>query len=349
MKKIIAIGIIGVVVVMVGWWLGRYFKPVFNPRGRVETVKVGELEKYDFDRLRQRGGVASEIKILGEIREVEERRKNQNLNYSRPFTTKQISFETEGKKMTGMMNLPAGKQVIFPEKSSPIPVVIMVRGYAEKVGYYSGSGSWRVADRLAEAGIATISLDFLGYAQSDGESLDMLAARFEKVTALMDLVASVRALPWVDKNRIGFWAHSNGGQIVLSTLEAMGGKYPTVLWAPMTNPFPKSVIDTASDLDDGGKVVKMAIANFEKKYDVRRYAFENYYDWIQAPILIHQGPADEWCKVEWQEEVVGKLKSLGKNARLEIHPGDDHNFKKSWEGVVTSDLEFFKNNLNADN
>jgi dipeptidyl aminopeptidase/acylaminoacyl peptidase len=155
----------------------------------------------------------------------------------------------------------------------------------------------------------------------------------------------VKNLPWVDKSKIGIWAHSNGGQIALSVLEISDWDYPTVLWAPMTNPFPKSVLDTASDLDDGGKLVIKAIADFEASYDSRRYAFENYYDWIRAPILILQGTADEWCKVEWQEEVVNNLVRLGKKADLRVYNGDDHNLKNNWQEAVEETKKWLIINL----
>jgi alpha-beta hydrolase superfamily lysophospholipase len=113
----------------------------------------------------------------------------------------------------------------YPERSSLSKVVIMVRGYAEKEGYYVGSGSYRMADELAKNGLVTISVDFLGFGNSEAESTDVLEARFEKVVTVMDLVATVKSLPWVDKNRVGIWAHSNGGQIVLSTVEVLGRKY----------------------------------------------------------------------------------------------------------------------------
>jgi alpha-beta hydrolase superfamily lysophospholipase len=234
----------------------------------------------------------------------------------------------------------------YPEKSSLSKVIIMIRGYADKPGYYPGSGTWRVADRLAEAGYTTISLDFLGYADSDVESADMMAARFEKVNAVMDLIESVKQLPWVDKDHIGIWAHSNGGQIALSVLEVSGAKYPTVLWAPMTNPFPQSILDTASSLDDGGVAVRAALAEFEKHYDARRYAFENYYQWINAPVLIQQGTADDQVKVEWQQKVVTGLKQMGKTVGLVTYQGDDHNLKNNWEEAVIKDTVFFGNNLN---
>ena len=76
-------------------------------------------------------------------------------------------------------------------------------------------------------------------------------------------------------------------------------------------------------------MVKKVIADFEKYYDVRRYAFENYYDWIESPVLINQGTADYWCKVEWQEKVIGELKKRNNEAVLRIWSGDDHNLAKN--------------------
>lgn len=300
------------------------------------------LQKYDFDSLRKRVPVASEIQILGPIKEVEDRRANLGIKekYILPagrqtFTTREISFVSDGRKVSGMINY-------HPERSSLSPVVIMVRGYAEKVGYYPGSGSWRMADELAKQGYATISLDFLGYANSEGESTDMLEARFHKVVEVLDLLESVKRIPWVDKNRIGFWAHSNGGQIVMSVLEVTGGKYPTVMWAPMTQPFPESVLSTI----DEGSPVKAAIDEFQRHYDARRYAFDNYYQWINSPILIQQGTADEWVKVDWQQEVVAKLREFDKKAELVIYDGADHNLGGAWEAAATMAVDFFRVNAN---
>lgn len=201
----------------------------------------------------------------------------------RDYETQVFTFESEGRTISGTLNIPN------PELSSLKKAVILVRGYAEEEGYYPGSGTWKVAWILANEGYATFSIDFLGYGLSDEESTDVLEARFVKVANVMDLIESVKALPWVDKENIGIWAHSNGGQIVLSVLETLGGNYPTVLWAPMTQTFPESVLSTI----EADSPVKAVIQDFEKHYDSRRYAFENYYDWIEAPILIQQGTADE--------------------------------------------------------
>ena len=220
-------------------------------------------------------------------------------------------------------------------------IVIMIRGYAPKENYYVGSGTWKVADELAKAGYATISLDFLGYGNSDGDSQDVLEARFHKVVEVLDLIESVKQLPWVDKNKIGIWAHSNGGQIALSVLEITGEKYPTVLWAPMTNPFPQSLIDTADEGLERQKATDF-VNLFLKYYDGRRYAFENYYEWINAPILIQQGTADSQVKVEWQQSLQSRLKELNKEIDLVIYDDADHNLKGSWDEAVVRDVKFYQ-------
>lgn len=325
--------LIPVVGVTVFFWPKGWHNPFVKNN---ESLNLN-LEKYDTDTLMKRGGRVSEIKIVGVAEEVEKRvAANKNLNKNRGYKTQVFTFASDGKTISGTVNIP------HPEQSSLKKAIILVRGYAELKGYYSGSGTWKVAEILAKEGYATFSIDFLGYGLSDEESTDVLEARFVKVAQLMDLIESVRAIPWIDKNKIGIWAHSNGGQIVLSTLETSGGKYPTTLWAPMTNPFPQSVLETI----DEGSPVKGAIEEFQKHYDSRRYAFENYYDWVEAPVLIQQGTADEWCQVDWQKQVVAGLKKAGKKAELVIYPDNDHNFTKSWDEAVTRDIEFYREELN---
>ncbi|HOZ81108.1 MAG TPA: prolyl oligopeptidase family serine peptidase [Candidatus Woesebacteria bacterium] len=315
MKKLKGLILITVLMVVLG---GCGIK---DPKGNVKEIISHNLEKYDFDSLSKRQGEASEIKITQE-----------KAKYGSGVV---YSFTSQGKKISGTM------VDLHPEMSKLRPAIVMIRGYAPTEGYYPGSGSWRVAEELAKEGYVTFSIDFLGYGQSDSGSADALEARFEKVINVMDLIESIKKLPWIDQNKIGIWAHSNGGQITLSVLEVTGGNYPTVLWAPMTNPFPQSLIDTADEGEEKQKAIEY-VNLFLKYYDGRRYAVENYWEKIKAPILIQQGTADEWCEVEWQEKVVKSLKDLGKKAELVIYRGSDHNLKKDWSEAVRKDLEWFK-------
>lgn len=318
--------------------VGYYFWPekIISPIVNVNFTEKS-LEKYDFDALSKRQGIASDIEILGKIEAVEKRRALLRQGSGRmDFTTREIRFKSDEKKISGMMN--------YFNDDKKHGIIIMIRGYAEKEGYYPGYGTWKVADELAKQGYATISLDFLGYGNSEAESSDVLEARFHKVIEVLDLIQSVKQLPWVDKSKIGIWAHSNGGQIALSVLEITGERYPTVLWAPMTLPFPQSLIDTADEGEARQKATDF-VNLFEKYYDSRRYAFENYYEWINSSILIQQGTADLQVKVEWQQEVVNNLKLLNKNVELQIIEGADHNMGGSWSEAVEKDVEWFNTKI----
>ncbi|MDD4785323.1 MAG: prolyl oligopeptidase family serine peptidase [Candidatus Shapirobacteria bacterium] len=317
---------------------------IISPLNRFEerqTENVGEnkkntgwLAKYNFENLRKRENLASEIKKIGKVLVVEEARKDPV-----DFESKAITFESNGKKISGMMNIP------LTPMSNKLPVIIMIRGYADSEGYFIGSGSWKAADELARNGFVTVSLDFLGFGLSDDESTDILEARFEKPVSVLDLIESVKQLDIVDPNKIGIWAHSNGGQIAISVLEITGKNYPTVLWAPMTNPFPKSILETIDEKSESGKMVKQKIEEFEKDYDSELYSIDNFYSWIEAPILIHQGTADVWCEVKWQQDLQKKLKKLGKEVVLDIRKGSDHNLKQSWDEVMKMDISFFREKL----
>jgi len=302
---------------------------------------TGYLAKYNFINLRERKYVASEIKKIGRATIVDDARKElvkrgDLVDKNFDFETWAISFSSNGKNISGMMNLPVG----YENKKSP--AIIMIRGFAESSDYFIGSGSWRAADELARNGYVTVSLDFLGFGLSDGESKDILEARFEKPIGVLDLIESVKNLDFVDKDKIGIWAHSNGGQIAISVLEITGKYYPTVLWAPMTNPFPQSILETINDESEASLIVRRKIEDFEKEYDSRLYSIDTFYDLIMAPIIIHQGTEDVWCKVDWQVTFKNKLNLLGKEVILEIEEGNDHNLKQSWDRVMERDLKFFE-------
>ncbi len=342
MKRILIIVLVGAGLIGLGgggWIYYWKHKATLVPLGAEQPAISKNLEQYDFDALRLRGGKAGAFELLGEPKEVTILRKR--IKEKVTWVSKEYRFMSDGKWVSGVINVPVLRQA---QDVKRYPTIIMIRGYAEKVGYYPGSGSWKMADYLAKEGYVTISIDFLGYGLSDSESSDVMEARFAKVSQVLDLLATIKQQSFVDPARVGIWAHSNGGQIALSVLEATGEDYPTVLWAPMTQPFPQSVLDTSESDPDGGAGARAMIAQFTKYYDARRYAFENYYSWVKSPVEIFQGTHDVWCKVEWQQTVVDALNTHGQQATLRVVEGDDHNFSKNWEQVAKETLAYYRLN-----
>ncbi|MBL7078061.1 dienelactone hydrolase family protein [Candidatus Shapirobacteria bacterium] len=284
--------------------------------------------EYSFDSLSQKKYEGSQIKLEREILKEEK------------YTSWVFSYLSDGQKVTGQLNL--------PKKTGKSPVVIMLRGYADKEIYFTGLGTRKAAGVLAENGFITFAPDFLGFGGSDSETTDVLLNRFKRPVTVLNLIASLNNFPQADLNHVFLWAHSNGGQIALSVLEISGFNYPATLWAPVTLGFPECVLDyiDQENLTPEAQKVLSAVNDFETTYDPKIFSTDNYYQKINAPIQIHQGGADPWVPAEWQEDLIKELNKLKKEVTYYYYPQADHNLEPSWDTVVQKDLEFFNRFLN---
>lgn len=237
-------------------------------------------------------------------------------------------FDSDGKKVTGLAHIPA--------KCGKCPVIVQFRGYVDKEIYKPGVGTKRTAEVFAKNEFISLAPDGLGYGGSDNPSDDVFEERFQTYTTALNLLAGVEK--WQMTNgEIGVWGHSNGGQIALTVLEISQKEYPTVLWAPVSKPFPYSILYYTDEAEDRGKALRKKLAEFEKDYDVELYSLTNYLDRIKAPILIQQGMADEAVPKKWTDELVRNLE-----ADYVVYSGADHNLTPGWNNVVNRDIEFFK-------
>lgn len=297
--------------------------PVGNKNSETES-RV--LDKYSFENLKTREPFLSEV-VLGE-----------EIESQTDFLSQNFSFESEAGKVSGMLTR--------PKKEGKFPAIIMIRGWIEPATYETGDGTWRVAEELAKSGFATLAPDFLGYGDSDNPPDNVWAERFLKPTTVMDLIASLDSLDFVENEKIGIWGHSNGGMISLAVLEISGQGYPTVLWAPVCKPFPYDILVYTDDYDDKGKALRRNLAMFEARYDVDKYSIDEYFDWIIGSLQIHQGTADEWIEKEWTDQLVEDLKNEEVEYEYYVYQGADHNLKPSWNKAVLRTVEFYKNSLN---
>lgn len=301
----------------------------FEFSSKIPAITPKPLLSYTFDNLAKRSYVRSEIKTGEEL----------TFYSGEKYEAKLFEFLSDGKKVTGQINIP------MTPMSNKMPVIIMLRGYVDREIYETGIGTNKVAGMLASEGYVTLAPDFLGYGGSDMPENDVWWERFSNPVVVLNLIASLDSLGFVDSSKIGIWAHSNGGQIALSVLEIMGKDYPTTLWAPVTKPFPYSILYYTDEFEDYGKVLRIEIARLERDYDVQEFSIENYFDRIQAPIQIHQGTSDDAVPVEWSNEFVAEMKELDKEIEYFVWEGADHNMLGSWNEVVAKDLEFFAKEL----
>lgn len=333
-KLIIIVSFILLVAVAVGYVLLISNNKIISP---LSSIKEKPLDKYTFARLKETKFSESPITFGKLIKDVG------------GFVSYVFYFSVEDKKVSGLANI--------PKNPGTYPIIIMFRGYVDKEKYSAGEGTKRAGEVFAQNGFITLAPDFLGYGESASPSANSIEERFQTYTTALTLLASVGNInnslqrnefnARAETGKIGIWGHSNGGHIALSVLEITGKNYPTVLWAPVSKPFPYSILYYTDEFDDRGKMLRKVLADFEKDYDAELYSPLNYYQWIKAPIQLDQGSADESVPVQWSDELVKELEKLQKDVDYFIYPGDDHNLQPNgWSQAVERSLVFYRKYFN---
>lgn len=309
---------------------------LLSPLGH-EEYKLQEkpLKMYTFENLKKRRFYGSEITFGNLVKETDE------------VKSYLFYFTSENKKVSGLANIPF--------RAGEFPIVVMFRGYIDREEYLSGEGTRRAGEVLAKRGFITLAPDFFGYGESASPSANPIEERFEKYTTALDLLASLKYIPKalvsvggttikVKLDQVALWGHSNGGQVALSILAITGEKYPTVLWAPVSKPFPYSILYYTDEFADHGKALRKVLAEFEKDYDAEQYSPANFLDWIdeETPIQLHQGGADDAVPQDWSDELYNTLTELGKDINYYTYPVEDHNFSRgSWTTVISRTISFY--------
>jgi dipeptidyl aminopeptidase/acylaminoacyl peptidase len=335
-KSVIFIILLILTGMLAGWLFHTYYNSQNTPSSPIAQIKPRPLDKYTIENLSR--AEIKPVKIeVGEILKEEDN----FTSYLFSFTFDPTLTGKEAKKVTGLINIPKG--------SEPFPLIIMLRGYVDQKIYQTGDGSRRAGEYFAANGFITVAPDFLGYGGSDPEAANIFESRFQTYTTALVLLKSLTSnqnanLP-INRNAVFLWGHSNGGQIALTTLEVTQASYPTVLWAPVSKPFPYSILYYTDESSDRGKLIRRELAEFETTYDPDLYAIDLYFDRLKAPLQLHQGTLDDAVPREWSDALSKALKALEIDVAYFIYPGADHNLNPAWETVVERNLAFFRENL----
>jgi len=372
--------------VVAGYYLTTNFlfpqNSFLSPFIEQAEVATKPLQKYSLANLSQMEFVPSPITIKEEIEKGD------------GFVEYLLTFSTMGRTMSGHLILPTAFALHPDQTDPPNKIIILIRGWADQTTYTTGSGTKPVARELAKQGYATLAPDFFGYGQSDPEPTNEWETRFVKPVNVIELYKSVQSFGVKDgrldlpehlqitlpaTNKIGFWGHSNGGQVALTVLETLSQPIPTVLWAPVTAPFPYSILYFGNDLEDEGQQQRAWIAIFEKTYNALDFSLTQHLNQLTGPIQLHQGSADTDAPQTWNDRFAflveaennKRLKTLTPAATVTlnqnpsqtpppqistlppidltyfIYQGADHNLRPitHWNTAVSRDLVFFQTHL----
>lgn len=346
-------------------FLSQSTNELISPWVENPLERTHPLNKYSITNLKNQQYKTDKITLTKLVEE--------NENYSSFL----FAYKTMGKTMTGFANVPSICQ------SSACPVILLVRGYADKEQYSPGFGTRNAAKVFADNQYITLAPDFFGFANADPEPEDTWEARFIKPINIIELIKTIQANPTIysevieniesdpdknpttqtvkiyaqiEPNKIGIWAHSNGGQITLSVLQILSEPIPATLWAPVTAPFPYSLLFFTRTNEDEGKEARAWIAIFEKEYDVFDFSITKHIDSLTGPLQIHHGSKDKDALQEWSDSFTQMIEAENKKQvkvdssyqpiefQYYIYPDADHNLLPShnWQLAIQRDLLFFK-------
>lgn len=140
MKKIflILIVLVGISFLIIYFFLTRSNpKNILSPESEIAEKP---LAKYSFSELKNRIPQGGNITI------------GNNLKTGDGFSSYMFYFETEGKKVSGMINIPV--------KPGEYPVLVLLRGFIDQQIYTTGDGTRRDGEIFAQNGFITLAPDF---------------------------------------------------------------------------------------------------------------------------------------------------------------------------------------------
>jgi len=322
--------LIPIVFILIGWF-GNTLYHLPKNLNLIAQIKPTPLLKYSIENLSNTPFKSSQI-VVGNV--LKDNPKFTSYEFTMQFSP---DFSDNLKTTSGLINIPKG--------TGPFPVIVMYRGYVDQKQYTIGEGTQPAATVFAQNGFITVAPDFLGYADSSPEANDVFESRFQTYVTAASVLKSVNSLKDWDQKNIFIWAHSNGGQVALTTLEITGVNYPTVLWAPVSRPFPNSVLVYTNESDDQGKYLIAHLAAFEETYDANVFSLTGYLDKIKAPIQLNQGTADTEVPYFWSDDLAKNLKAATVSATYIKYPGADHDMNPLWKTVVANALSFYNSHI----
>jgi dipeptidyl aminopeptidase/acylaminoacyl peptidase len=218
------------------------------------------------------------------------------------------------------------------DTSAPVPVLLAIHGgpEAQERPVYSP-----IYQYLVSRGIAVLATNIRG-STGYGKSYQRLIHRDWGGGDLKDWDHAVRWLrtqDWIDGDRIGVWGGSYGGFAVLSCVTRLPD-----YWAAAVDIFGPSNLVTFA------KAVPPTWKRFMKKFVgdpdedeelLRERSPLTYIDNAKAPLLVIQGAKDPRVVKSESDQLVDKLRSLGRTVEYIVFEDEGHGFTKRQNELTT--------------
>lgn len=258
------------------------------------------------------------------------------------YTRYQISYRSNGLRISGIMNIPKGE--------GPFPLIVLNHGFIAPSVYTVGRGLKREQDFLARHGFAVLHTDYRGHGESD-PSPDTRMVYDAGLEYSMDSANAINAvrqarLPNVDSSRVGMLGHSLGGGVTLNIATAHPEMLDAaVLYAPVHSDAWENFVRWRDMREEGDRTRALMGTREENPNLWNALSSLSALNAIDDPILLFHGTKDSDVPIEWSEFLEQKLMSLRKEIEFITYEGEKHEFVAQWEDFMERTVTFFAKHL----
>lgn len=183
------------------------------------------------------------------------------------FVSEELQIENEGRTIPATLVIPEGKE--------NYPLVVMNHGFAGSRN--ENGGFTKIAESLAESGIASVRFDFAGCGDSKADFKEFnLKNNMSDVNACLEYVLNNKP---VDKENIGVFGYSMGGALTVLLTENEDNPYEAMaLLAPAVNKDEAFFSDVDNQLKEAKEKGYYSLDWFGKELHVGA----DYYEGLKA-------------------------------------------------------------------
>ena len=247
------------------------------------------------------------------------------------------SYQSEGLKIYGLLTVPEAKK---PEGG--FPAILFVHGHIPPRMYSTINSYPTYPNYLSRNGFVMFKPDLRGHGNSEGEPSSAHYSH-EYVVDALNALAYLKKHSDVNPERIGYWGHSNGGEIGLRAVLVDEDIEAASFWAGVVGSYEdmfETYIEDIPFLRSENRLTEQyglpsTTPSFWEKIDP--YA---YLDEIRIPIELQHGSNDKSVPVELSLSLKKALEDAGKRVEYWEY-FDDHNIGANSSRAWQRSIDFF--------
>lgn len=268
------------------------------------------------------------------------------------YTTYLSSYDSDGLKIHALLTEPTGER-----PAGGWPAVVFVHGYIPPQQYQTQERYEDYVNALAKSGLVVLKIDLRGHGQSEGQASGAYYSS-DYVIDVLNAVAALETVDFVNNQKIGLWGHSMAGNIVLRSIAVKPTLPAAVIWAGAGFTYQDLLQYGIQDASYRPPASNSAQQNQRRRLMevLGQFSLENpfwqqvsplrYFPEIKTAIQLHHARNDEVVSVEYSRNLHSLLNQAQVPNQLFEYESGGHNISGSnFSVAMNRTIDFFTTTL----